>query len=113
MSTNESKIKEEVTKCDNKDNESLKQETSEITNIKQELTNNNTTPNNNNNIDIKTEENTLYIQNHDHYPGPAECIVYWDYYNNPIPSTHNFKNIIPTLKQNICNKIGSKPIQFR
>eukprot|EP01084_Bolivina_argentea_P100391 180273_1 len=94
MSTNESNIKKEMTICDNIDNQS----------VKQEPTNNNGEPNNDNDINIKNKEMTSSIQNPNHYPGPVECIVYWDYYNHPIPSTYNFKNIIPILKQNICNK---------
>eukprot|EP01084_Bolivina_argentea_P054155 99330_1 len=83
--------------------------------VKQELTNDRTSSSQSNNNNVKKEitNDTTIIQNIDHYPGPVECIVYWDYFNNPIPSTHNFQTIIPILKQNICNKIGYKPIQFR
>eukprot|EP01084_Bolivina_argentea_P100389 180268_1 len=104
---NASNIKEE-------DNQSIHKETSNPINVKKELTDHtDLDSNNDDDINIKNEQNTSFIQNRHHYPGPVECIVYWDYYTHPIPKAHNLRNIITTLKQNICNKIGSKPIQFR
>eukprot|EP01083_Nonionella_stella_P177110 621562_1 len=44
-----------------------------------------------------------------------EAIVYWDYDNThmTIPNGYTLKDTIEVIKTNICNKIGSQPIQFQ
>eukprot|EP01083_Nonionella_stella_P104552 299823_1 len=47
------------------------------------------------------------------HPSSHTTIVYWDHDNTPIPPEHSVEHMIRTVKQHICDKIGSQPIHFR
>eukprot|EP01083_Nonionella_stella_P059502 155679_1 len=66
----------------------------------------------NTNGSIKINNSTVKTHS-SHYPGPASCIIYWDYEHNPIPHGNQLRGIIRTIKSKICDHIGFKPIHVR
>eukprot|EP01084_Bolivina_argentea_P275579 470014_1 len=43
----------------------------------------------------------------------AKCIIYWDFDTNPITNEQQLRDTINDLNQQIRDKIGSKPIQYK
>eukprot|EP01083_Nonionella_stella_P071247 191256_1 len=80
--------------------------------IKQDLTSNEAQCSNDTITKQQSDTSTAGIVLHSNSLSHT-TIVYWDHDSMPIPNGHTVEDITQTVKQHICDKLGSQPIHFR